>query len=417
MRRGSAHNHPTVNQYPFVNAKVDIATVTTTARMKPRRRKQHALQWVGAALAASGVLTWGGPACAGAQTSIPFASMQTEDGPRLEQARTAWENHQDDAAVRIWQALALHDNGRAWYNMGQAYRLGRGTTSNLDAAIVAYRLAARFGYPKAREQLGLTLYQIPARKAEGLKLLIEVADNGGPRAAYVVGLAEMKGDDLPQDNARAISHLTVAATSGVDEAWAPLTILRASVLDKISDNQPAIASLPAAQETTTIAGDNKAAIALSQPIVSASKQASGPLAAASEQPATITITADHAMTLDEIATELARTSGMRVDFALNADDAFKRHDATHRLRITWKGSAPAFADQIAHIFKLSAKIDRGAISFSSIAPANEPATPNPLSASETQHAIPTSGSSGDHGAGDRHIHKHNHRRRHRQYGG
>lgn len=352
------------------------------------------------------------------------------DLARLEEARQDWNNHQDDAAVHIWQTLALRNNAKAWYNLGQAYRLGRGTTTNQDAALAAYRLAVRFGYAKAREQLGLTLCKLPAHKDEGLRMLIEVADEeGGARAAYVVGLAEMKGDGLPQNNIRAIAHLTSAATSGVDEAWAPLTILRATELEKQASEMPSapkhdLGNLPhtVPQKLTPMR-----AIEI-QPVADNTSVNFNKLNTNSTS--TITFTGTYPMTLGQIAAELERTSGSRVIFALSEADDFKRNDTTHRLRVSWTGPADAFANNIARLFNLVAQIEPGQITFISAAQNSPRIFPSPNSGNEQDHALSPTGSSSDR-ANDSignannqptsslnsHRRHRRHRRHHRRYGG
>ena len=309
---------------------------------------------------------------------------------QLLSAQRLWSHGADTEAVKLWQHLALLDNAYAWYNLGQAYRLGRGLPINLDAAIGAYRIAARFGYPKADEQLGLVLYGIPKRRDEALTILQNCAERGSVRANYIVGLAEMTGDGLPKDDKQAFAHLKIAAQGGIDEAWAPLTILHAQMIEAgneilpppapvapapvadTSETQTPLASpepsTPApASSTLPTAGDEEHKVTAPQqtPEISPPVPAAPAPARPSALTAEVTIKTDHPMTFDQITMLLAQNSGFTVNYSINPSDEYKRSDATHRVSVNWHGPVKEFAAQIAKVFKLDAVVDEGGITFTS----------------------------------------------------
>jgi TPR repeat protein len=63
------------------------------------------------------------------------------------------------AALGQWRPLAARGNADAMFNLGQAYRLGRGIPIDLGAAEDWYTRAARVGHVDAQTQLGMMLFQ------------------------------------------------------------------------------------------------------------------------------------------------------------------------------------------------------------------------------------------------------------------
>ena len=57
----------------------------------------------------------------------------------------AWQKSDYSAAVAIWRPLAENGDADAAFNLGQAYRLGRGVPTNLGAAQSWFERAARKG--------------------------------------------------------------------------------------------------------------------------------------------------------------------------------------------------------------------------------------------------------------------------------
>src|SRR5216110_3949241 len=71
----------------------------------------------------------------------------------------AWQRADYSAAVAIWRPLAEKGDADAAFNLGQAYRLGRGVPTNIAAAITWFTRAAAKGHLDAETTLGLLLFE------------------------------------------------------------------------------------------------------------------------------------------------------------------------------------------------------------------------------------------------------------------
>jgi hypothetical protein len=92
----------------------------------------------------------------------------------------AWQRSDYAGAVAIWRPLAEKGDADAQFNLGQAYRLGRGVPLNLGAAQTWFERAASSGHLDAETTLGLLLFQNGDRAA-GLKWLRRAAEQGEDR--------------------------------------------------------------------------------------------------------------------------------------------------------------------------------------------------------------------------------------------
>src|SRR6478735_7928828 len=104
----------------------------------------------------------------------------------------AWQKQDYSAAVAIWRPLAEKGDADAQFNLGQAYRLGRGVS------LTWLERAANSGHVDAETTLGLLLFQ-NGNHTGGLRWLKAAADKGEPRALLVYGTALFNGDSVPQD--------------------------------------------------------------------------------------------------------------------------------------------------------------------------------------------------------------------------
>jgi TPR repeat protein len=129
----------------------------------------------------------------------------------------AWQRADYSAAVGIWRPLAEGGDADAQFNLGQAYRLGRGVPLDLSAAKVWFERAARNGHVDAETTLGLLTFQNGDR-VQGLKWLKAAADQGEPRALLVYGTALFNGDGVPQDRVLAYALVSRAAAQGLEPA-------------------------------------------------------------------------------------------------------------------------------------------------------------------------------------------------------
>ena len=129
----------------------------------------------------------------------------------------AWQRADYAAAVAIWRPLAEKGDADAAFNLGQAYRLGRGVPTNLGAAQTWFERAANKGHVDAQATLGLLLFQ-NGNQPEGLKWLKAAAEQGEPRALLVYGTALFNGDSVAQDPILGYAYLSRAAAQGLAPA-------------------------------------------------------------------------------------------------------------------------------------------------------------------------------------------------------
>lgn len=129
----------------------------------------------------------------------------------------AWQHADYAKATAIWRPLAERGDADAQFNLGQAYRLGRGVQLNLGMAKSWFEKAAASGHLDAQTTLGLLLFQ-NGDQAEGLKWLRRAADQGEPRALLVYGTALYNGDGVTQDRLLGYAFVSRAAAKGLPPA-------------------------------------------------------------------------------------------------------------------------------------------------------------------------------------------------------
>lgn len=138
----------------------------------------------------------------------------------------AWQRSDYAAAVAIWTPLAEKGDADAAFNLGQAYRLGRGVPVNLATAKRWLEKAARADHTDAQTTLGLLLFDSGDR-AEAMQWLEKAAERGEPRAMLVYGTALFNGDAVKRDPLRAYAYVSRAAAQGLAPAKATLEELDA----------------------------------------------------------------------------------------------------------------------------------------------------------------------------------------------
>ena len=129
----------------------------------------------------------------------------------------AWQQGDHARAVAIWRPLADEGNADASFNLGQAYRLGRGVDTNLGAAQTWLERAARKDHLDAQSTLGLLLFESGNRQG-GLRWLRMAAEGGEPRALLVYGTALFNGDGLPRDPVLGYAYVSRSAAQGLAPA-------------------------------------------------------------------------------------------------------------------------------------------------------------------------------------------------------
>ncbi|PTD25176.1 SPOR domain-containing protein [Sphingomonas fennica] len=180
-------------------------------------------QWLGAVavLAAAGAATFAPaaePADAPAAQALlapPAPGPAAPSGPAAGVA--AWKRGDYAAAIAFWRPLAEAGNADAQFNLGQAYRLGRGVAADPKAARDWYRRAAEQGHPQAQANYGLLLFDDGDRQTV-LPWLQKAAERGDARALYVLGTLAFNGDPPPRDWVRAYAYMKRAAASGLPPA-------------------------------------------------------------------------------------------------------------------------------------------------------------------------------------------------------
>lgn len=135
----------------------------------------------------------------------------------VKQGVDAWERGDFAAAVAAWRPLAIAGDADAQFNMGQAYKLGRGVPADLRQAESWYRRAALQGHPQAEDNYGLVLFENGRREA-AIEWLERSARRGEPRAQYVLATALFNGDVVAKDWVRAYALMTRAAATGLPAA-------------------------------------------------------------------------------------------------------------------------------------------------------------------------------------------------------
>ncbi|WP_166039339.1 tetratricopeptide repeat protein, partial [Sphingosinicella sp. YJ22] len=129
----------------------------------------------------------------------------------------AWQAGDYARAVAEWRPLAEAGDADAQFNLGQAYRLGRGVPQDLRLAEQWFERAARQRHEQAGANLGLLLFQ-NGRAREAMPWIQAAAMRGDPRAQYVFGTALFNGDVVRRDLPRAYALMSRAAAQGFPQA-------------------------------------------------------------------------------------------------------------------------------------------------------------------------------------------------------
>ncbi len=133
----------------------------------------------------------------------------------------AWQKGDTAAAVAIWRPLAEAGDADAAFNLGQAYRLGRGVVIDLAQAQNWLERSARKGHVDAQTTLGLLLFQ-NGNRVSAMRWLTLAAEAGEPRALLMVGTALYNGDGVAVDQVKAYAYVSRAAAQGLAPAKATL---------------------------------------------------------------------------------------------------------------------------------------------------------------------------------------------------
>jgi cell division septation protein DedD len=149
--------------------------------------------------------------------ALLFCAATSVSAQSVKSGIEAWQRSDYSGAVAIWRPLAEKGDADAEFNLGQAYRLGRGVPINLAAAKTWFERAAGQGHIAAQTTLGLLLFQ-NGDQPEALKWLKKAADQGEPRALLVYGTALVNGDSVTQDPVLGYAYVSRAAAQGLEPA-------------------------------------------------------------------------------------------------------------------------------------------------------------------------------------------------------
>lgn len=163
-----------------------------------------------------------------ARFSIPFAGacsalalsaafISTPAAADTKAGVDAWQAGDYATAIKEWNAAAAAGDPDAAFNLGQAYKTGRGVPQDLNMALDWYGRAAQAGHIQASDNYGLTLYQL-GRKSEAMPFIQASSARGEPRAQYVYGAELFNGKLIEKDWPRAYAMMNRASAQGLAPA-------------------------------------------------------------------------------------------------------------------------------------------------------------------------------------------------------
>ncbi|MBL0767810.1 SPOR domain-containing protein [Sphingopyxis sp. DHUNG17] len=172
---------------------------------------------------------------------LALAALAVPANADVKDGVDAWQAGDYQAAVAEWRPLALAGDPDAQFNLGQAYKLGRGVPADLAQAEAWYRRAAKQGHLQAEDNLGLVLFTAN-RRDEAMDYIARSAARGEPRAQYVLGTAHFNGDLATRD-----WPLSYALTKRATDAGLDIAAARLAQLDRLiplEQRQRGLAMLP-----------------------------------------------------------------------------------------------------------------------------------------------------------------------------
>ena len=129
----------------------------------------------------------------------------------------AWSRGEYRKAVEEWRPAAIAGDADAQFNLGQAYKLGRGVPVDMAMAESWYRKSALQGQIQAEANYGLILFQ-NNKRSDALPWLEKSVARGEPRSQLVLGTMLYNGDGVARDWPRAYALLVRAAAQNQPRA-------------------------------------------------------------------------------------------------------------------------------------------------------------------------------------------------------
>jgi uncharacterized protein len=204
---------------------------------------------------------------------VAAAPAPTASSNPVKEGVEAWGRGDYSNAVKAWRPAAIAGDADAQFNMGQAYKLGRGVSADLLAAEDWYRKSAQQGHLQAEDNLGLVMFQ-NGKRQEAMPLLQKSANRGEPRAQYIYGTALFNGDLVNKDWVRAYAFMTRASAAGLAPASSSLGQMDQHIpIDQRQKGQALARELEAAAAKPVIASPTLPVRPVSRP-----PQSTGPVA-------------------------------------------------------------------------------------------------------------------------------------------
>ena len=141
-----------------------------------------------------------------------------------------WQAGDHKGAVVEWLPYAAKGDPDALFNLGQAYKLGRGVPMDKAKAEDFYRRAADKGHAPAQSNLGIVLAQRGA-KPEAAKLWQQAAAKGEPRAQYMLGVLHFNGDTVEKNWPLAYAYMLKANEAGLPQAARAMTTMGSNLAE------------------------------------------------------------------------------------------------------------------------------------------------------------------------------------------
>jgi tetratricopeptide (TPR) repeat protein len=201
----------------------------------------------------------------GALVAIALSAASPVAAQSVKAGIAAWQAGDFAKAVAIWQPLARAQDSDAAFNLGQAYRLGKGVPLDLGKAQSYFEQAARKGHVDAATNLGILLFQ-NGNRTGALRWLKQAAGGGEPRALLLYGTALFNGDGIASDPVTAYAYVSRAAAQGLAAARATLA------------DMDAVMPLEQRQQGLALAKAVVAASATARPAVPPPAKAAAPVA-------------------------------------------------------------------------------------------------------------------------------------------
>lgn len=178
----------------------------------------------------------------------------------------AWSQGDYNKAVAEWRPLANAGDPDAQFNLGQAYKLGRGVPADSAAALDWFRKAAAQGHFRAEDNYGLLLFQ-QGQRAEAMSYIQKSAARGEPRAQYILGTALFNGEFAGKDWVRAYALMTRASAAGLQPASTSLQQMDQHIPDEQRKKGLALAAELEKQEKTALLAATQPATISPGPVI------------------------------------------------------------------------------------------------------------------------------------------------------